>query len=65
MLEKKHLEQRVVLNDKIVKLALMDYDLKKQKFIKKTMEQCDVEQARMPFAIEIDDLRREEGVTLQ
>ena len=65
MLEKKHLEQRIVLNDKIVKLALMDYDLKKQKFIKKTMEQCDVEQARMPFAIEIDDLRREEGVTLQ
>ena len=33
MLEKTHLEKRVVLNDKIVKLAMMDYDLKKQRFI--------------------------------
>ena len=33
MLEKSHLEQRVVINDKVAKLAKLDYDLKKQKFI--------------------------------
>ena len=38
MLEKSHLEKRVVVNDKIVKLAMMDYELKKQKFINKTIE---------------------------
>ena len=42
-LEKTHLEQRVNINEKIVKLALMDYELKKQKFLKKTIEDCDIE----------------------
>ena len=39
MLEKSHLEQRVVINDKVVKLAMLDYELKKQKFIQKTIDQ--------------------------
>ena len=39
MLEKSHLEQRVLINDKIVKLAMLDYELKKQKFIQKTIDQ--------------------------
>ena len=29
LLEKDHLQRRVVINDKIIKLALLDYDLKK------------------------------------
>ena len=65
MLEKTHLEKRVVINDKIVKLAMLDYELKKQKFIKKTIEDSEIEVTRMPYAIEIDNLRREEGDVLQ
>ena len=65
MLEKSHLEKRVVINDKIVKLAMLDYELKKQKFIKKSIEQNEIEVTRMPYAIEIDNLRREEGEVLQ
>jgi hypothetical protein len=41
--EKEHLEIRVALNEKIVKLALLDYELKRQKFIKKEIEDCDIE----------------------
>jgi|LakMenEpi03Oct11_1017367.scaffolds.fasta_scaffold52992_1 hypothetical protein len=33
MLEKSHLEVRVLINDKLVKLAMLDYDLKKQQFL--------------------------------
>ena len=64
MLEKSHLEKRVVINDKIVKLAMLDYELKKQKMIKKSIEQSEIEVTRMPFAIEIDNLRREESDVL-
>ena len=43
MLEKSHLEQRVVINDKVAKLAKLDYDLKKQKFIQKSIDQSELE----------------------
>jgi hypothetical protein len=33
MLEKSHLEVRVLINDKLVKLAMLDYELKKQQFL--------------------------------
>ena len=36
MLEKSHLEKRVVINDKTVKLAMLDYEQRKQRFIKKS-----------------------------
>ena len=65
MLEKSHLEKRVLINDKIVKLAKMDYDLKKQWMIQKTIEQDEIEILRAPYAIEIDELRREEADILQ
>ena len=65
MLEKSHLEKRVVINDKTVKLAMLDYELRKQRFIKKSVEESEVEVTRMPYAIEIDTLRREEGEVLQ
>ena len=42
-LEKQHLVVRVAINEKTVKLALMDYELQRQKFIKKTIEDCDIE----------------------
>lgn len=43
LLEKSHLELKVALNDKIVKLALLDYELKKQKILHKKLEDCDIE----------------------
>jgi hypothetical protein len=38
MLEKSHLEVRVLINDKLVKLAMLDYDLKKQQYLLKTID---------------------------
>ena len=64
MLEKSHLEKRVVINDKIVKLARLDYDLKKQCMINKTIEQNEIEIMRAPYAAEIDGLRQEEAEVL-
>ena len=61
MLEKSHLEKRVLINDKIVKLAKMDYDLKKQCMIQKTIDQDEIEILRAPYAMEIDELRRQEA----
>jgi hypothetical protein len=58
MLEKDHLNLRVQINDKQVKLALLDYELKRQKFIQKTIDDSEIEVKRMPFAQEIDLLRR-------
>ena len=43
MLEKGHLEKRVVINDKVVRLARLDYDLKKQQMIQKTIEKDEIE----------------------
>ena len=50
MLEKDHLNIRVQINDKQVKLALLDYELKRQKFIQKTIDDSEIEVKRMPFA---------------
>ncbi len=50
MLERDHLAIRVQINDKQVKLALLDYELKRQKFLKKTIEDSEIEVKRMPFA---------------
>ena len=50
MLEKDHLTIRVQINDKQVKLALLDYELKRQKFIQKTIDDVEIEVKRMPFA---------------
>ena len=65
MLEKSHLEKRVVINDKIVKLARMDYDLKKQAMIQKTIEMDEIEILRAPYASEVDELRRDEAEVLK
>lgn len=64
LLEKDHLAKRVLINDKVVKLARMDYDWKKQSMIQKTIDNDEIEIARMPFAMEIDSLRREESAIL-
>ena len=50
MLEKDHLALRVSINDKQVKLALLDYELKRQKFLHKTIDDSEIELKRMPFA---------------
>ena len=42
----------------------MDYELKKQCMILKTIDQDEVEIQRAPFAMEIDALRREEAEIL-
>ena len=60
MLLYKNLETRFwyeTKNDKIVKLALLDYELKKQKYLKKIIDDTEIEIRRMPFAQEIDQLR--------
>ena len=49
MLEKDHLMKRVTINDKQVRLARLDYDLTKQRLLTKTMDEAEVEQARMPL----------------
>ena len=64
LLEKSHLEKRVLINDKAVKLAQKDYDLKKQCMIQKTIDKDEIEVIRAPFAMEIDELRREEAAIL-
>ena len=65
LLEKSHLEKRVVINDKITKLARMDYDLKKQAMIQKTIDMDEIEILRAPNAMEIDNLRIEEADILK
>ena len=54
-----------MINDKIVKLARMDYDWKKQCMIQKTIDNDEIEMARAPYAMEIDALRCEESEILQ
>ena len=48
LLEKTHLQQRVLINDRQVKLAMLDYELKKQKMISNTIEDGEIEAARAP-----------------
>ena len=64
MLEKNHLEKRVQINEKVVQLARMDYELKKQKMIQKSIDDAEIEVIRMPYCQEIDKLKREEGLIL-
>ena len=64
MLEKSHLEHRVLINDKVVRLARLDYDLKKQMMLKKNIDQDEIEMLRAPHAAEIDKLRRDEAAIL-
>lgn len=45
----------------MVKLALLDYELRREKFIKKSMTDSECEVKRMPLCQEIDELRREES----
>lgn len=42
----------------------MDYDLKKQWMIQKTIDEDEIEILRAPFAMEIDELRRQEAEIL-
>ena len=65
LLEKSHLEKRVIINDKVVRLARMDYDLKKQAMIQKSIEMDEIETLRAPHAQEIDALRLEESAILK
>ena len=43
----------------------MDYDLKKQCMIQKSIDQDEIEILRAPYAAEIDELRRQEAEVLQ
>ena len=65
MLEKKHLELRVLINDKLVKLAMLDYNLKKQQILLKTIDEVQATEQRIPFVIEIDQLKVEEASVLK
>ena len=55
----------VQINEKVVKLARMDFDLKKQCMIQKTIDQDEAELIRAPHAAEIDELRRQEAEILK
>jgi hypothetical protein len=48
----------------MVKLALLDYELRREKFIKKSITDTDCEVKRMPLCQEIDELKREESQVL-
>jgi hypothetical protein len=37
---------------------MLDYELRRQKFLKKTIDQDEIEITRMPFCQEIDELKR-------
>ena len=65
MLEKQHLEWRVQINDKVLKLAQLDYELRRQKFLHKSIDDSEIELRRMPLCQEIDYCRREESNVLQ
>ena len=54
-----------MINDKVVRLARMDYDLKKQAMIQKSIEMDEIETLRAPHAQEIDQLRMEESEVLR
>lgn len=41
-MEKKHLETRVKINDKMIKLAQQMYELNKQRFIEKSIDEAEV-----------------------
>ena len=45
---------RVKLNDKIVKLHMLQYELSKQKYINKTIDDVDIERETEPKIAEID-----------
>ena len=64
-LEKQHLEIRVQLNDKIIKLHMLQYELSKQKFIQKAIEDCDIEVQTQPKIEEIDKMRQKEAQICQ
>jgi len=65
MLEKDHLEKRVALNDKLVKLALLRYELTKKKMIEKSIEEGEMEAEIEPKKAEIDILKGEEALILR
>lgn len=67
-LEKEHLEKRVAINDRMVKLARDMYELNKRKFIEKDEELEEataIDSLVAPRVTEIDTLRREESKVLQ
>ena len=65
MLERSHLEKRVVINDKMVKLAQQLYEMNKRRYIeKREMEEAEITEFVAPRAQEIDVLKREESVVL-
>ena len=65
VLERSHLEKRVVINDKMVKLAQQLYEMNKRRYIeKREMEEAEITEFVAPRAQEIDVLKREESVVL-
>ena len=48
-----------------MRLARLDYDLKKQAIIQKSIEMEEIEMLRAPHAAEIDCLRKEEAEILK
>ena len=64
--EKLHLEVRVQINDKLVKMNQLHYELQKQKFIIKSgIEDCEIEAQMWPFIHEINDLRIKESAIME
>lgn len=49
------------INDKAVKLAILDYNLRKERIDNDEMTETEIEQRRMPLAQAIDNLRLSES----
>jgi hypothetical protein len=65
-LERSHLEKRVLINERLVKMNTLHYELQKQKFIMKSgIEDSDIEAQLWPFVKEINELRAEEGSIME
>lgn len=52
--EREHLEKRVVINGKLVRFAQMQYEMQKQKMIKKLIDDNDIAQTNFPLIKELD-----------
>ena len=54
-----------MINDKIVKISLQQYELNKQMFLQKTIDQVDIDVIVEPKFKEIEQLKVQEAKVLQ
>eukprot|EP00347_Sterkiella_histriomuscorum_P015456 403356959 len=64
-LERDHLQQRTEINQKTVNLSRLMYELNKQKFIMKTIEDYEIDLQVQPKISEINQLKLKEGEILR